>query len=61
MFVQYFGAIHAYKACFNVCVFTSKCKIKGSNSCLMQYFILFKLTDVEIYQTIYPVYAYTEI
>ena len=42
-------------------IFHKKCKIKGINSCLMQNIIFFKLTDVEIYQTEYIVYAFAEI
>ena len=40
--------------------FTSKYKIKGSNSCWMQTFRSVK-TDVKIYQTKYLAYAFTAI
>ena len=39
--------------------FTLKCK--GINSCLMQLYILFKLTDVKMFQTKDIVYAFTGI
>ena len=45
----FWGHLCIYKAYFN------------DFSCLRQHFILFKLTDVKMYQTKYLVYAFIEI
>ena len=60
IFVQYFGVIDALirHIIMNFSIQNAKSRALTH---VMQNFILFKLTNVEIYQTKYIVYAFTEI
>ena len=61
IFVQYFWVIDAFIRPYRLIFFTSKCKLMGINSCLVQNFRHVKLTDVQKYQTKHIVYTFTEI
>ena len=56
LFLDYWCIRKAYSV-----FFSSKSKIKGSNSCLMANFRSVKLTDVKMCQTKYLVYSFTAI
>ena len=60
IFVQYFGVIDAFIR--HIIMFFSPQNAKSrALTHFKQNYILFKLTNVEIYQTKYIVYAFTEI